>query len=116
MCEGRVALGREGHGLWQAPDGRPFFVMELLGHRAVHSALKNGAMPLARVLPILRQCCKALAAIHKAGLVHRDIKPKNVVLLLDEGRNDTIRVVDFRGRGDDRLDPAYVRDRALHGA
>jgi serine/threonine protein kinase/tetratricopeptide (TPR) repeat protein len=79
----------------ELPDGRPFFVMELLGRETVHSALKNGPMPLARVLPILRQCCKALAAIHEAGLVHRDIKPKNVLLLQEEGRNDTIRVVDF---------------------
>jgi tetratricopeptide (TPR) repeat protein len=79
----------------ELPDGRPFFVMELLGRETVHSALLNGPMPLERALPILRQCCKALAGIHEAGLVHRDIKPRNVVLLQEDGRKDTVRVVDF---------------------
>jgi tetratricopeptide (TPR) repeat protein len=79
----------------ELPDGRPFFVMELLGRQTVHSALQNGPMPLERALPILRQCCKALAGIHEAGLVHRDIKPKNVALLQEDGRKDTVRVVDF---------------------
>jgi tetratricopeptide (TPR) repeat protein len=79
----------------ELPDGRPFFVMELLGRETVHSALRSGPMQLERALPILRQCCKALAGIHEAGLVHRDIKPKNVALLREDGRSDTVRVVDF---------------------
>lgn len=79
----------------ELPDHRPFFVMELLGREDLYGALQHGAMALSRALPILRQCCKALAAIHEAGLVHRDIKPKNVVLQPEEGRADAVRVVDF---------------------
>ncbi|WP_205632995.1 serine/threonine-protein kinase [Enhygromyxa salina] len=79
----------------ELPDHRPFFVMELLGREDLHGALKQGKMSLTRALPILRQCCKALAAIHEAGLVHRDIKPKNVVLQREDGRADSVRVVDL---------------------
>ncbi|NJK33164.1 MAG: serine/threonine protein kinase [Deltaproteobacteria bacterium] len=79
----------------ELPDERPFFVMELLGRDTLHSALVPGPMSIERALPILRQCCKALAAIHEAGVVHRDIKPKNIVLQKEDGRADTVRVVDF---------------------
>lgn len=76
-------------------DGRPFVVMELLGRETVHSLLELGWMRLERAVPILRQCCKALTAIHEAGLVHRDIKAKNIVVQVEDGRADAIRVVDF---------------------
>jgi tetratricopeptide (TPR) repeat protein len=101
LCEARACAKVESRfvvkvmDFGELPDGRPFFVMELLGRQTVHSALENGWMQLERVLPILRQCCKALAGIHDAGLVHRDIKPKNVALLQEDGRKDAIRIVDF---------------------
>jgi tetratricopeptide (TPR) repeat protein len=101
LCEARACAKVESRfvvkvmDFGELPDGRPFFVMELLGRATVHSALESGPMPLERAIPILRQCCKALAGIHEAGLVHRDIKPKNVVLLQEDGRKDTVRVVDF---------------------
>lgn len=79
----------------ELPDGRPFVVMELLGRETVHSLLASGWMELERAVPILRQCCKALTAIHEAGLVHRDIKAKNIVMQVEDGRADAIRVVDF---------------------
>jgi serine/threonine protein kinase len=79
----------------ELPDRRPFYVMELLGPETIHSALDTGWLKLERALPILRQCCKALAAIHDAGLVHRDIKSRNIALLDEDGRADAIRVIDF---------------------
>jgi tetratricopeptide (TPR) repeat protein len=79
----------------ELPDRRPYFVMELLEGETVHQALPLGGAELERAIPILRQCCKALAAIHAAGLVHRDIKPKNIVLQTEDGRRDTVRIVDF---------------------
>lgn len=101
LCEARACAKVESRfvvkvmDFGELPDRRPFFVMELLGRKTVHSALATGPMLLERALPILRQCCKALAAIHEAGLVHRDIKPNNVALLEEDGRKDTVRVVDF---------------------
>lgn len=81
--------------LGELPDHRPYYVMELLEPKTIHHALELGWMRLERALPILRQCCKALAAVHAAGLVHRDIKTRNVVLQTEDGRGDTVRLVDF---------------------
>lgn len=81
--------------LGELPDHRPYYVMELLEPTTIHHALELGWMKLERALPILRQCCKALAAVHAAGLVHRDIKTRNVVLQTEDGRGDTVRLVDF---------------------
>jgi hypothetical protein len=91
--ESRFVVGVMDSG--ELPDHRPYFVMELLGREDLHSALKDRRMSLGRALPILRQCCKALVAIHEAGLVHRDIKPNNVILQREDGRADAVRVVDF---------------------
>ncbi|EDM76972.1 serine/threonine protein kinase [Plesiocystis pacifica SIR-1] len=81
----------------ELPDGRPFYAMELLRDLSLHSVLEDyGRLPLERALPILRQLCKALEAIHTCGLAHRDLKPENVLLQLHEGnREDMVRVVDF---------------------
>ena len=77
------------------PDDRPFFAMELLGQSNLHTILAGQPMSLERAMPILRQTCKALAAIHEAGLVHRDVKPDNLIVQVEDGRADTIRMVDF---------------------
>jgi serine/threonine protein kinase/tetratricopeptide (TPR) repeat protein len=79
----------------ELPDGRPFYTMELLDPVSLANELRAGPMPLVRALPILRQCCKALAAVHERGLAHRDVKPQNVLLQHDDGRADAVRVVDF---------------------
>ena len=77
------------------PDERPFFAMELLGRNTLYSALSRGPLPLERAIPIFRQVCKGIVAVHEAGLMHCDLKPKNVILQTDEGRADTVRIVDF---------------------
>jgi hypothetical protein len=79
----------------ELPDGRPFYAMELLEDNSLDALLRAGPMPIERALPILRQCCKALAAVHEAGMAHRDLKPQNILLQTDEGRPDMVRLVDF---------------------
>ncbi|MFO7564988.1 MAG: protein kinase [Enhygromyxa sp.] len=79
----------------ELPDGRPFYTMELLNPVSLYDELRAGPMPLERALPILRQCCKALAAIHERGLAHRDVKPQNVLIQHEDGRTDSVRIVDF---------------------
>ncbi|MGK4003388.1 serine/threonine-protein kinase [Sorangium sp. So ce1036] len=62
-------------------DGRPYFAMELLRGRSLEQHLgARGRLPADEVLAILEPLCGALAAAHALGIVHRDVKPSNVVL------------------------------------
>jgi eukaryotic-like serine/threonine-protein kinase len=72
-------------------DGRPFVVMERLSGRTLRDELANGRMPPERVRDVGLQVLRALAAAHELGIVHRDVKPANV---LDAGVG-TWKVADF---------------------
>jgi serine/threonine-protein kinase len=72
-------------------DGRPFIVMELLRGGTVADRLRTGPVPPERALTWLAQAASALDAAHAEGIVHRDVKPAN--LLLDD--NDDLHVTDF---------------------
>jgi tRNA A-37 threonylcarbamoyl transferase component Bud32 len=73
-------------------DGHPYIVMEYLAGGSLADRLaSDGAQPLGRSLEWLRQAAAALDAAHASGVVHRDVKPAN--LLLDDG--DRVKVADF---------------------
>ena len=75
-------------------DGRhvAYLVMELVPGRPLSKLMSDrGALPVNLVLSVLAQTAEALHAAHLAGVVHRDVKPGNL-LLLDDG---TIKVTDF---------------------
>src|SRR5262245_8515547 len=67
-----------------------FVVMELLTGRSLNQRIKQGRVPTASALRICAQVASALAAAHAQGLVHRDVKPGNVMLT-----RDGAKVVDF---------------------
>ena len=71
--------------------GRPFIVMEYLGGGSVADRLRRGAPPVAEALEWLEETARALDAGHRHGIVHRDVKPAN--LLLDDGGR--VHVADF---------------------
>ncbi len=71
--------------------GRPFIVMELLEGGSVHDRLRAGAVPSGRALDWLEETAGALDAAHAHGIVHRDVKPANLLL----NRADSIHVSDF---------------------
>jgi eukaryotic-like serine/threonine-protein kinase len=72
--------------------GRPFIVMEYLPGGSLEERLReDGAEPPSLALAWLGQAASALDAAHRAGVVHRDVKPAN--LLLD--RNEGVHVADF---------------------
>lgn len=77
--------------------GLDFLVMELLQGEDLALRLARSGPPPAHVsLSILRQAAKGLAAGHRAGLVHRDVKPGNLFLEAgDDPDQPTVRVLDF---------------------
>ena len=84
--------------------GRHFLVMELLDGEPLDALIaRSGALPVALALPILAQCCEALHAAHERGIVHADLKPENVFLVTERGRERFVKIVDF---GMARLDDA----------
>jgi len=73
-------------------DGRPWLVMEYLPSRSLAAVLaERGPMPPQEVAEIGRQVADGLAAAHAAGVVHRDVKPGNVLIATD-GR---VKITDF---------------------
>ena len=73
-------------------EGLSYYIMPLIEGGSLRERLEQGPMPIAEVRRILRETAGALATAHKAGLVHRDIKPDNIMLEGDEAR---VVVMDF---------------------
>jgi serine/threonine-protein kinase len=79
----------------EAEDGVVFLVMEYLSGRTLKEIVRQeGPMPLARAAEILRQVGGALDAAHAEGVVHRDLKSDNIMLLSTSGA-DYAKVLDF---------------------
>ncbi|MFL6145622.1 MAG: protein kinase domain-containing protein [Labedaea sp.] len=128
MREGRVAAKlRHPHAIMVHDvvehDGRPCLVMEYFPARSLSDKLAaRGVLPAERVAEIGRQVAAALAAAHEAGVVHRDVKPGNVLVAAD----GTAKLADFgisRAVGDGTLTtgviagtPAYLAPEVAGGA
>ena len=77
-------------------DGTVYYAMELLdGVTLVDIVKTDGPLPQSRVVHILRQCAMALQEAHAIGLVHRDIKPNNIMMTQQGGVHDVTKVLDF---------------------
>jgi serine/threonine-protein kinase len=94
----------------RADDGTFYYVMEYLpGVTLDRLVAAEGPLPPARAVRLLRQVCGALAEAHAAGLVHRDVKPGNIMVGERGGRTDVAKLLDFglvlpaEGDGDGRL-------------
>ncbi|HET6150303.1 MAG TPA: serine/threonine-protein kinase [Polyangia bacterium] len=76
--------------------GRLFLVMEYLPGRTLRAVIDGeGRQPVARALHIGRQVARGLGAAHEAEVVHRDLKPDNVMLVDFFGEGDFVKVMDF---------------------
>ncbi|MBY0285782.1 MAG: serine/threonine protein kinase [Mycobacteriaceae bacterium] len=73
-------------------DGRPFIVMERLPGDTLHDHIGQGPLPVHRVRAVLNDVLGALVVAHAAGVLHRDIKPGNILVASDGA---TMKVADF---------------------
>jgi tRNA A-37 threonylcarbamoyl transferase component Bud32 len=74
-------------------DGRLYLVMDLVDGRSLRSTLEDGPLDVATALDILGQIADALDAAHARGVVHRDLKPDNIVIA--KGSPPRVFVLDF---------------------
>lgn len=73
-----------------------YLAMDFLDGRSLQQVLQtDGALPLARFLHIFSQACDGLGHAHENGLVHRDVKPSNLILVERNGDPDFVVIVDF---------------------
>jgi serine/threonine protein kinase len=84
----------------QEPDGLLYLAMEHLDGQALADILSVGVpLPMLRIVDIMMQVCAGLAHAHARGIVHRDVKPANVVLVAnnddDERPDELVKVCDF---------------------
>ena len=79
----------------KTPDGIPYIVGEFLEGKEFGDQLaQQGKVEITTAVHVARQVCRALAAAHKKGIVHRDMKPENVFLVQHDGAV-TVKVIDF---------------------
>jgi serine/threonine-protein kinase len=80
----------------RTPDGVFYYAMEHLDGGDLDDLVAYaGALPAGRVVFILEQVCGALQEAHRAGLVHRDVKPANMIVCERGGEGDVAKVLDF---------------------
>ncbi|WP_437334672.1 protein kinase domain-containing protein [Sorangium sp. So ce394] len=77
----------------EAEDGSFFLVLEYVRGTTLHEIIRRGPMPAARAALIARQIAAALGATHAMSIVHRDVKPRNVMVVEPQG--DLVKLIDF---------------------
>jgi tRNA A-37 threonylcarbamoyl transferase component Bud32 len=86
----------EVHDFGQSSEGDHFYIMEYLEGRTLASLLgREKVLPTTRALHIGAQIASALSAAHTAGVIHRDLKPDNIMLVARLGDPDFVKVLDF---------------------
>jgi hypothetical protein len=76
------------------PGSRPYFVMELLTGKPLSHYIKQQQLTVQQAVHIAEQLARALDAAHQVGVVHRDLKPDNI-LLEGSGSERRVKIVDF---------------------
>jgi serine/threonine-protein kinase len=79
----------------RTPGGALFLAMEFLAGDSLTSLINEGPLSRARALGIIRQILRGLDHAHGAGVVHRDLKPDNIMLVERDGQRDVVKILDF---------------------
>jgi serine/threonine-protein kinase len=114
----------------QAQDSTCYYVMEYLPGLTLEEIVRRtGPFPPGRAIHVLRQVCGALGEAHALGLIHRDVKPGNIMLCRLSARPDAAKLLDFgivaeTNRSDTQIThvggpvgtPAYMSPEQARGA
>jgi Tol biopolymer transport system component len=74
-----------------AGNSTPYIAMELLEGKTLREELRGGALPMKKLLQIAGSVADGLSRAHEAGIVHRDVKPENVMIC----RDGVVKILDF---------------------
>jgi eukaryotic-like serine/threonine-protein kinase len=105
-------------------DGVFYYAMELLEGASLDEIVEvDGPQPEERVIHLLEQAAASLAEAHDAGLIHRDVKPGNILVVDRGGISDLVKVVDFglvkdvgiRARDEATSEPELAMANAITG-
>ncbi len=100
-------------GNWR--NERPFLVMDYIEGMDLQDLMgEEGRLPVTRCLRIITQVCSALHHAHKRGVIHRDLKPRNVMVINEEDITDFVKLVDF-GIAKDGTNEAVSEGLTLEG-
>jgi TonB family protein len=77
-------------------DGQPFVVMEYVEGQSLRQRIQDtGTLETELALRIAAETCSALSAAHQKGIIHRDIKPQNLLLAKGADGSESVKVIDF---------------------
>ncbi len=76
-------------------DGRTFIAMAFLEGESLDKLIERGPLPLSQAVEIAKQAAEGLVAAHQSGVVHRDIKPTNMIVSKSTAGREVIKLMDF---------------------
>ncbi len=80
----------------RTPEGQPYVVLELVEGQSLRARLDaGGPLPWREVIEIGVQAAAALTALHSRGVIHRDVKPGNLMRTIDDGGGLVVKLIDF---------------------
>jgi serine/threonine protein kinase len=79
----------------QAEDGAPFIAMEYIEGEDLCHLLDHGPLPVERAIALARGIALGLGAAHGKSIIHRDVKPANILITHEEGQPETPKLLDF---------------------
>jgi serine/threonine-protein kinase len=93
-------------------DGEPYIVMEYVEGEPLDRAIKRQRLQLEHALHVVEQICLALGYAHRNGVIHRDVKPANVIIRAD----GSVKLLDFGiARDETRVDTSITSTGSLVG-
>ncbi len=104
------------HDVGAIPNGQLYVVMEFLDGENLDAILtREGPLPWPRVAALGAQICSGLATAHRRKIIHRDIKPQNVIRVAVDGNPEHIKIIDFGVAREIRIEAGPTEQGVLPG-